>query len=497
MPKKQESLNNDLYRLLQSRGYNPVMLDTSGKEIPVADEAEVFQFHFIKDDVDYGTATVSIDGLRKLVIYFGDKISNSPKQDTGDSQSWYHLLRQIKRFAQQHQLSFETRDIDKLEPDMAKRSYTKKLDEAYHAVNKKTSYNDSVPTVKVRIQHKRDMAEGEQRFRQIDKIFIENAVGERILAPTDKPGIAKIYGRHIAEGGKPNDSRWEQIGKLVEEYTKMAGFVRATRNGQFNESAQRLVNEGINHYQSLRETLSKLTGKRGYNAYFESFTPTLLEDEEQVDLSEMFMSSSLDPRIESVMPILGKLSKNITESPMSEVTELAEWADSLMDGKMGQAAMGDEYQDPTEDELGDVTPDIPVDDYVDPEEADYGDEYQAGAARAGQAVGRIDKKLGSPDMASLAKRLHNILSTGKETGNELPDEVTTEDIGPQQAAAGQLGPNSKVTMSGQIIGQPSKSQQGLRGKLVGESKTFSNKEMLKDSTSEGQSALDAIKRLLK
>jgi len=165
MPKKQESLNNDLYRLLQSRGYNPVMLDTSGKEIPVADEAEVFQFHFIKDDVDYGTATISIDGLRKLVIYFGDKISGSPKDDMSDSTSWYHLLRQIKRFAQQHQLSFETRNIDKLEPDMAKRTYTKKLDEAYHAVNKKTSYNDSVPTVKVRIQHKRDMAEGEQRFR--------------------------------------------------------------------------------------------------------------------------------------------------------------------------------------------------------------------------------------------------------------------------------------------------------------------------------------------
>lgn len=476
MPKKQESLNNDLFKLLQSRGYNPVMLDTTGKEIPVADEAEVFQFHFIKDDEDYGTATVSIDGLRKLVIYFGDKIANSPKEGTNDSTSWYHLLRQIKRFAQQHQLSFETRNIDKLEPDMAKRSYTKKLDEAYHAINKKTSYNDSVPTVKVRIQHKRDMAEGEQRFRQIDKIFIENAVGERILAPTIKPGIAKVYGRHIAEGGKPNDARWDQITSLCEEYQKMAGFVRATRNGQFNESAQRLVTEGINHYQSLRETLSKMTGKRGYNAYFESFTPSLMEDEEQVDLSEMFMSSSLDPRIESVMPILGKLSKNLGEAKdMEEIIALEAWADSISEGpsetiRLGQFAAGGGVaggQNPA-DILGEVD-----DDYVDPEEADYGDEYQDTVKRAGQAVGSINQKMGSPDMVSLAKRLHDILRTGKETGNVLPDEVTAEDIGPQQAevnkikqtkealdpeqnSVGQLGPTEKITKSnptqGKLVG---------------------------------------------
>jgi hypothetical protein len=111
----------------------------------------------------------------------------------------------------------------------------------------------------------------------------------------------------------------------------MAGFVRATRNGQFNESAQKLVSEGINHYQKLRESLGKMSGQRGYNAYFESYAPALMEDEEQVDLSEMFMSSSLDPRIESVMPILRKLSKNITEtSDMAETIALEEWASEII-----------------------------------------------------------------------------------------------------------------------------------------------------------------------
>ena len=203
-----------------------------------------------------------------------------------------------------------------------------RISEGYYPMGKKASYNDSVPNVKIILQHTRQIEEGEKRYRNIDRIFLENEQGERFLAPTTKPGIARVYGRLIAEGDKPHGERWNHVTSLVEEYQKMSGFVRATRNGQFNESAQRLVNEGINHYQSLRETLSKMAGHRGYNNYFESWTPPLMEDEsEETNLNELFVQETLDPRIESVMPILNKLQKKVAE--MKEVTELSEWADSL------------------------------------------------------------------------------------------------------------------------------------------------------------------------
>jgi hypothetical protein len=333
MPKNSESLNRSLFDLLHSRGYDPTMLDTSGKEIPTPEEAEVFQFDFIKDGENYGKVTMSIDGAHKLIIYFNDKVADSEKEESesGDI-SWYKLLNQLKRFAQSYQLSFELRNVDNLKHDMAKREYMKKkesVQEGYYPMGKKASYSDNVPNVKMIIQHSRQIEEGEQRYRNVERIFLENEQGERFLAPTTKPGIARVYARHIAEGGNPHDERWNHIGSLCEEYQKMGAFVRATRNGQFNESTQRLVTEGVNHYQQLRENLSKLAGHRGYNAYFESYTPALMEDEGSIDLSEMFMSSSLDPRIESVMPILAKLSKNITE--MAEVDELTEWADSLIE----------------------------------------------------------------------------------------------------------------------------------------------------------------------
>jgi hypothetical protein len=308
------------------------MLDTSGKEIPTPEEAEVFQFNFVKDGEDYGKVTISIDGLHKLVIYFSDDIANSEKEEShGEDESWYKVLNQLKRFSQKYQLSFELRNVDHLKHDMAKREYMKKqerISEGYYPMGKKASYSDAVPSVKIVLQHTRQIEEGEQRYRNIAKIFLENQEGERFLAPTTKPGVARVYGRLIAEGDKPHGERWNHVTSLVEEYQKMGAFVRATRNSQFNESAQRLVNEGVNHYQSLRETLSRMTGHRGYNTYFESWTPSLMEDEaEETNLNELFVQETLDPRIESVMPILNKLQKKVAE--MKEVNELSEWADSL------------------------------------------------------------------------------------------------------------------------------------------------------------------------
>jgi len=335
MPKNTESLNRTLFELLHSKGLDPTMLSTSGKEIPTPEEAEVFQFNFVKDGEDYGTVTISIDGLHKLTVYFSDDVANSEKEESDDI-SWYKLLNQLKKFSQKYQLSFELKNVSNLKHDMAKREYMKKKEsiaEGYYPMGKKASYSDNVPSVKIVLQHSRQIEEGEQRYRNVERIFLENEHGERFLAPTTKPGIARVYARHIAEGGKPHDDRWNHIGSLCEEYQKMAGFVRATRNGQFTESTQKLIAEGINHYQSLRESLGKLAGHRGYNSYFESWTPPLMEDDSDMsNINELFVQETVDPRIESVMPILSKLQKKISE--MSEVNELSEWADKLIEGDL-------------------------------------------------------------------------------------------------------------------------------------------------------------------
>ena len=362
-----EALQRKLYDLLDNKGYNPKPMDATGKITPVPEEAAVIRFDFIKDGENYGKVWISIDGSKKLKIYYGDNVSDSPSDNTSGtpySDSWTGLISHLKNWAQRRQLSFELRNENHLEADMAQREHMDKkerVSEGYYPMGKSASYSDAVPSVKIVIEHSRKIEEGEQRYRNINRIFVENANGERFLLNTTKPGIARVYARHIAEGGTPYDDRGQHIKGIVEEYSKMAGFVRATRNGQFNESSQRLITEGVNHYNSLRETLSRMSGKRGYEAYFESWTPSLMEDESDMTaVNELFVQETVDPRIESAMPILAKLSKNISE--MTEVTELAEWADSLLEGGDGGEASeetdGDTDGDAGEGGAEDVDDDI-------------------------------------------------------------------------------------------------------------------------------------------
>lgn len=350
MPKNNESLNKELYSLLKTRGFDPIPKDATGETSPVPDEADVFKFTFKHDNQVKGTAYATIDGNNTLTVYYDDEVVSEEVGGVDDvNMSWTNFLKYLKMWAQRRQMGFDLENKDHLHSDMAQRDYVKKqevaeskkklmnkgttmpnISEGYYAMGKNSSYNDNIPTVKIILQHSRQIQEGEQRYRNVARIYLENTQGERFLAPTVKPGIAQVYARHLAEGGSVNDERWNHIKSLCEEYSKMAGFVRAVRGNQFNESAQKLVEAGLNHYVSLRETLGKMRGNRGYNSYFESWTPTLMEtDGDETSINELFVQETLDPRIESVMPILSKLSKNLSE--VKEVKELEEWANGLLE----------------------------------------------------------------------------------------------------------------------------------------------------------------------
>lgn len=334
---------------------------------------------------------------------------------------------------------------------------TDKLSEGYHSMGKKASYNDNIPSVKIILQHSRQIEEGEQRYRNIAKIFLENVDGERILAPTIRPGVAQVYARHIAEGGVPNDERWNHIKAMCEEYNKMAGFVRATKNNQFNESAQQLVNEGINHYQSLRETLGKLRGHKGYNMYFESWTPALMEDDADIQsINELFVQETLDPRIESVMPILSRLTKDKRPTPVKEVSELEEWANNVT--KLDES-YGSEHPafNAILRRLTHQYPNVIAKHGIDKVEAAIQDQCDF--------IGDVEE-IGSSDVSAWTRGVLRSL------GENVP---TSEDLDANQKRAGQLGPTEKVGKKGAV------------GKLVGVS------ESVEEGTDEHAVIMDLIK----
>jgi hypothetical protein len=330
MPKSTENINRDLEDLLNSQGCKVKYLDSSGESLPIPDEAEVFAFNLRDGGVDLGTVNVTADGLRNLVVYYDDTTNPAAHKN---SKRWTGILRLLKAFAMKRQMNFELKNTDRVKTDMKRRAHldaksTDRLLEGYYGT-RDTSYSDDSPTIKLIIKHNKRLEENDQRFRHIDRIFLETSVGERILVPTNKPSQARMFARHIAEGGEFKDSRWSHLQEICEDVESLGGFVRATKRGreQFNESAQRMIVEAVEKYAQLRESVKKLSTSRGYNTYFESYAPSVITETDG-DMGDVFAQSSLDSRIERALPVLSKF--GIKVGKIAESAQFEEWADALL-----------------------------------------------------------------------------------------------------------------------------------------------------------------------
>lgn len=341
-----DTKKRDLFEYLNAHEFMPEALGKNGKpdKNTVPENCEAIKFYF-KDSLDkkYGPILATVyqeDDKFHLHLYNSDapwKSKEFPK-----------FLEQLKKWAIPKKMLFSPDNSKHFHNHYTKRKYmekqAKELSESYQAINRKTSLNDAVQTVKIIIEHSRPLAETDKRYQHISRIFIENQTGERFLINTKRPSVARVFARHIAEGNTPYDERGKHIGTLAEELKRMGGFVRATRNKQFNESAQLLVQEGLSYYQNLRETLRRMASKRGYNNYFENWTPVLVEETvEENQLNELFVKETLDPRIESVLPILSKLHK--AKQEVKQVNELANWADKVINSKLEAPIIQEKIED--------------------------------------------------------------------------------------------------------------------------------------------------------
>lgn len=330
MPINAESQNKKLYGFLEAQNFkNLTAKDENGD--PVLDLSKAVEFSFVYKfhDQDRGEVTITADN-GEIAVYYTSAVTD-PNHDT----NWSNFLQKLKQWGIRNGFSsFKfNNNLSKLQMFRQRRKQQKieeRLLEGYYGT-RTTSYSDSVPVgIKLIIKHNRSLEETDKRFRYIEKIFLETQAGERLLLPTRKPSIARAYARHLAEGGEHNDERWRHINEIAEDINKLAGFVRATAHNQFNESVQQIVNETLQHYQKLRETVKKLQSARGYQNYFENWQPTLMEQGSEQDYAGMFKMSVLDPRIENALPVLQKL--NIKYNEISEAQEFEAWANSVAEG---------------------------------------------------------------------------------------------------------------------------------------------------------------------
>lgn len=323
------STGTQIYNTLLARNFDPSMMTSDGQRIQSSDDADLFSFNYTHDDRNYGTVVVLLGPNQDLQVYYADNVAKG--MEPGHQDSWYDFLHHMRMIAKRNLLTFDVKDINKLKYTMQGMSAIKEgLFEGYYGTSK-TSYNEQ-GTAKIIIKHSRAIGEGEQRFRNIQNIFIENERGERFRMPVNNIMASKVMARHVAEGGTPYDTFGTYIIDMVEEIQTLGKFVRVAKS-RVDENNQALVDSAIKHYGDLKKKAKRMISRRGYREAIESYDPAEFTDSEIVvdEIRELFSETRVDDRIEQALPILAKVAEQ-QEDNMKEVDEFEQWAEDVTEG---------------------------------------------------------------------------------------------------------------------------------------------------------------------
>ncbi len=329
---QENTASQQIYDLLVTRDFDPKSLDSMGKPTVNPSEADLFSFNFATNGNEYGTVVVLVNGDNDLEVYYGDNLGKG--MEVGDRGAWYDFLAMLRQTAKRNLLTFSLNNMNKLKYSMASMAELSEslIMEAWKAQGKSKSYSNQPGKAKVVIQHSRAIGEGEQRFRNIASLFVENSQGERFRMPFESIAGAKAMARHVSEGGTPYDAFGQYISETINEIKTLGKFVRASRSNAFaqNEQALGIVEDAVKHYADLKRKAKKMIGKRGYKEIFSAYDPAVATelDETIESVREVFVNSAVDSRIEEALPILAK----IKESTMKEANQFENWTNQIMEG---------------------------------------------------------------------------------------------------------------------------------------------------------------------
>jgi len=329
---QENTASQQIYDLLVTKDFDPKSLDSMGKPTVNPSEADLFSFNFTANGNEYGTVVILVNGDNDLEVYYGDNLGKG--MDPGDKGDWYDFLGMLRQTAKRNLLTFSLNNMNKLKYQMASMADISEslVMEAWKAQGKSKSYSNQPGKAKVVIQHSRAIGEGEQRFRNIASLFVENSQGERFRMPFESIAGAKAMARHVSEGGTPYDAFGQYISETINEIKTLGKFVRASRSNAFaqNEQALDIVEDAVKHYSDLKRKAKKMIGKRGYKEIFSNYDPAVATelDETIESVREVFVNSAVDSRIEEALPILAK----IKESTMKEANQFENWTNQIMEG---------------------------------------------------------------------------------------------------------------------------------------------------------------------
>jgi hypothetical protein len=320
-----------LYDLLVSRNFDPELLDSTGKPSQIPSETEIFSFDFqTESGNDYGTVVIMLGDDNNLEVYFGDNIGRG--MDAQDKKEWFDFLYQIRMFSKRNLMSFGLKNLNRLRYSMQGQAAIKEgLFESWSGTRTQ-SWNGKQTEARLMIKHKRPLGETDARFRYVESLFVETAEGERYKLPFTKLSGGRAMVEHVRNGGRPYDQRGQHISEMVNELNVLSRFRRANHGKIFEGDTAQLVEHANQYYETAQRTLKSLGTASGYSNYFESWNPETVTEQNVVieGLKHLFVTQSIDQRIEEALPILARIQQQGNE--MKEANIFEAWANQLVEG---------------------------------------------------------------------------------------------------------------------------------------------------------------------
>jgi len=330
-----ENISQDLADLLVTKNFD-VKYGPGDNVSP--SEAKTFAFDWVASSgKNYGTVVIVLADDDDLMMFFGDNLGRT-MENPQDKLDWFGseretgFLPELKNFATQHRYTFSPKDINQLKHTMTGMAAIKEgLFEGYYGT-RKVSYVGEQTEARLVIKHNRMIGEDDKRYRYVESLFIETVDGERFKLPFVKLSGGRAMLEHVKQGGRPYDIRGQHINEIVGEMAVLSRFNRASQQRVFEGITQELVETAQHYYSELRGNLQHMATGRGYNQYFESWTPADIGDETALveDLKTMFIEQTLDARIEAALPTLAKIQQRGNAMKEAEIFE--NWANQIMEG---------------------------------------------------------------------------------------------------------------------------------------------------------------------
>ena len=226
--------------------------------------------------------------------------------------SWVDFLDELGDFAQSHSLDFKLQNPSQSNLDKRDPIGEGNMNESRLSGTSRTSYQE-IGEAKIIVRHSQPVNYNAPngRTQHIERIFIENAVGERYAYPVKHLNGARALAQHVSHGGTPYDDIGKHVVSLSEELAKLRFFKNyVDRSEVISEAMGTIHSKVIERIEQLKKEVHTLQNPKNYALFKESFTsrPSRVVPEEILnDWVDRLTVRSFNEELKAVFPYIYSL----------------------------------------------------------------------------------------------------------------------------------------------------------------------------------------------